>query len=337
MNINEHPNSFEDLLGKLGFGTSGLMGSALTDRGRVEILNLAFENGVRHFDTAPLYGQGEAERVVGLFLKNKRSEVTITSKFGLLPQRIPAVLRPLRPLARYLNSHLKPIRPYVGSALQRIRRTTEVNTEEVEDVRAVSSSVLPQESSFKLEELESELNSSMAQLGVDHIDYYLFHECFDFDVSEALLASLNKLVRSGKIGSYGIATSLNETSKILNAHPEFDGVVQAGFSTNLIENAGKSIASLFVHSAFRNEMFLQLCQLSDAQPNIIESMLQTLNLHNGLDNPPISICLNAALHDPAIGKLIFSSTKPEHIEQTVRALDPAFCFSQFGAARSLMS
>ena len=43
----------------------------------------ALERGLRFFDTANLYGNGEAERILGRALRGRRSEVGIASKVGL--------------------------------------------------------------------------------------------------------------------------------------------------------------------------------------------------------------------------------------------------------------
>jgi len=70
---------------KFGLGTSGIMGSAITDRGRISLLDHAYQNNITHFDTAPLYGQGDAEKVLGKFISDKRDKITLTTKFGLFP------------------------------------------------------------------------------------------------------------------------------------------------------------------------------------------------------------------------------------------------------------
>ena len=44
--------------------------------------------GIRHFDTAPGYGMGQAERCLGEFLVQHKNEVTITTKFGLRPPKM---------------------------------------------------------------------------------------------------------------------------------------------------------------------------------------------------------------------------------------------------------
>ena len=104
---------------RLGFGTSGIMGAALTSRGRLRLLDAAFDAGIRHFDTAPLYGLGLAEEVLGRFARRCRGDITLTTKFGLEPPAIPTPLRPVVPIARVLHRRLGLGRP---SALFRLAR-----------------------------------------------------------------------------------------------------------------------------------------------------------------------------------------------------------------------
>jgi aryl-alcohol dehydrogenase-like predicted oxidoreductase len=76
---NKKMESFEQ---KLIFGCASLS-SLKTSREVTRLLNLAYENGVTHFDTAPLYGQGYSEVLVGKFIKDKRDKLCVTTKFGL--------------------------------------------------------------------------------------------------------------------------------------------------------------------------------------------------------------------------------------------------------------
>ena len=74
---------------RFGFGTTSLLGLD-SEQDRLALLERAFDLGIRHFDTAPYYGYGEAEKVLGRFLKSRREAVTVTTKFGIQP---PAVAR----------------------------------------------------------------------------------------------------------------------------------------------------------------------------------------------------------------------------------------------------
>ncbi|WP_224240826.1 aldo/keto reductase [Hyalangium gracile] len=48
------------------------------------IVDRALERGVRFFDTANVYGNGESERILGQALRGRRAEVGIATKVGLL-------------------------------------------------------------------------------------------------------------------------------------------------------------------------------------------------------------------------------------------------------------
>src|ERR1700744_6008843 len=72
------------VLPRLGFGCSGLMAS-LDRFESARVLRSAAEAGISHFDVAPSYGYGEAEGVLGEFLRGRRDAFTVTSKFGIAP------------------------------------------------------------------------------------------------------------------------------------------------------------------------------------------------------------------------------------------------------------
>src|SRR5665213_3755850 len=72
---------------RLGFGGAGLMGR-LSERESLRLLETAYDAGIRHFDVAPSYGHGMAERCLGKFLRGKIDQVTVATKYGILsPQR----------------------------------------------------------------------------------------------------------------------------------------------------------------------------------------------------------------------------------------------------------
>ncbi|WP_309128139.1 aldo/keto reductase [Microbacterium sp.] len=67
----------------LGCAPIGNLFSPVADSDAVETVEAALENGVRYFDTAPLYGSGESERKLGLALRGiPRDEVAIATKVG---------------------------------------------------------------------------------------------------------------------------------------------------------------------------------------------------------------------------------------------------------------
>ena len=72
---------------RLGYGAANLgnMYRELTDDAASDILQAAWDAGVRYFDTAPHYGLGLSERRLGAFLATKpRGEYLVSTKVGRL-------------------------------------------------------------------------------------------------------------------------------------------------------------------------------------------------------------------------------------------------------------
>ncbi len=69
---------------RLSLGTASIHHKIL-GWARRRLLCAAFEEGITHFDTSPLYGSGLAEEDLGRFLKGRRKAVTIATKVGLFP------------------------------------------------------------------------------------------------------------------------------------------------------------------------------------------------------------------------------------------------------------
>jgi aryl-alcohol dehydrogenase-like predicted oxidoreductase len=53
----------------------------------IQTIHAALDAGVNHFDTAPGYGQGHAEGLLGEALAGRRDRAIVTTKFGVLPGR----------------------------------------------------------------------------------------------------------------------------------------------------------------------------------------------------------------------------------------------------------
>lgn len=169
---------------QLGFGGASL--SSMSSQHAVKnLLNIAYENGLKHFDTAPLYGRGYSELLIGSFIRNKRQHVTITTKFGLgntETGKLPPVLAlPLN----YWNKKLRGIKmPAPGG---------------------YEPQLLPHRIITK-QYVESSLNRSLSRLGTDYIDYYLLHEGRPSFIHDDAMQYLMDMKQKGVVKFIGIAT-----------------------------------------------------------------------------------------------------------------------------------
>jgi predicted aldo/keto reductase-like oxidoreductase len=99
---------------RLGFGVSGPHGTPLMAPSQTRhMLDFAFESGVRLFDTAPLYGNGEAERRLGEALKGfPRYECIVSTKAGASSYGLAGRARDFSPdgIRRSVEASLKRLR-----------------------------------------------------------------------------------------------------------------------------------------------------------------------------------------------------------------------------------
>jgi D-threo-aldose 1-dehydrogenase len=178
------------MIDRLGFGCVALTGFA-TPGEALRLLNTAFDLGIRHFDTAPLYGQGYSERLVGEFLRGRRDRVTVATKFGMGPARPPNLPLPVALGLNVLRRRLAAGRP-----------------RKVETTKAPAASPTPA-SSRRIErpEIQAAFDASRRSLGVDHIDLYLLHEDVPAALSPDALAFLRDLRTAGQVRQIGLAAS----------------------------------------------------------------------------------------------------------------------------------
>jgi len=86
------------MITRLGLGTAPLGGlfRAVDEADALQVVDGAWQEGLRFFDTAPLYGFGLAERHLGRILREKaRADYTFATKVGRLlrPMRRPSPAR----------------------------------------------------------------------------------------------------------------------------------------------------------------------------------------------------------------------------------------------------
>jgi D-threo-aldose 1-dehydrogenase len=173
-------------LGPLGLGAANLgnLFEAMTDEQAWDVLEAAWEGGIRYFDTAPHYGLGLSERRLGAFLATKpRGEYVVSTKVGrrLVPS----------PEAAHL---LDDANNFVVPAARR----------RVWD--------------FSADGIRQGLDESLERLGLDSVDALFLHDPEEYDLDTALrtgIPALAALREEGVVAAVGVGSK--RTSPLLAA------------------------------------------------------------------------------------------------------------------------
>jgi D-threo-aldose 1-dehydrogenase len=164
------------ILPRTGFGAAGIGNHlrAVTDQEARELLQAAWESGVRHFDTAPHYGLGLSERRLGEFLATKpRSEFIVSTKVGRLLAPNPAGAGQLDDEDFVVPAEWKRVWDFTSSGVRR------------------------------------SLAGSLERLGLDSVDVVYLHDPERWNLPAALdegLPALSGLRSAGLVTAIGVAS-----------------------------------------------------------------------------------------------------------------------------------
>jgi D-threo-aldose 1-dehydrogenase len=199
-------------LGPLGLGAANLgnLFEAMTDEQAWEVLEAAWDGGIRYFDTAPHYGLGLSERRLGAFLGTRpRGEYVVSTKVGrrLVPSPETAHL-------------LDDAHSFVVSAARK----------RVWD--------------FSADGIRRGLDESLERLGLDSVDVLLLHDPEEYDLGAALrtgIPALAALREEGVVTATGVGSK--RTSPLLAAvrTDAIDLVMVAGRYTLLEQPAREEL------------------------------------------------------------------------------------------------
>src|SRR6478735_8762 len=201
----------------LGLGGAPMGGfrATISDAEAVGLTDLAYELGVRFFDTSPFYGYGRSELRMGAGLREKpRDDYVLSTKIG----RIMHALKPgEKPPADFRENGLPGFAPVFDYTYDGVMRS---------------------------------LEHSYFRLGISRIDIALVHDV-DFwtikdraildqrfkTVMEGAYKALDELRRAGVIGAIGVGINESDTSLRFIQAGDFDCMLLAGRYT-LLEQGG---------------------------------------------------------------------------------------------------
>ena len=302
----------------LGFGCSALTGTSRKNADR--LLHAAFDSGIRHFDVARYYGYGESERILGAFLKSRRSEVTITTKFGIQPPKRASAL---------------------GMAVRAGRRVLRLlpSARKLVQTRAAG---LVTSGAFSVEDARNSLETSLRELGTDRVDFYLLHDyAVDDRPADDLVEFLEGAVKVGKIRSFGIGTGIDNVLRALQSQPKLCDVVQ--FENNVLRRnierlpVGLAADRLVVTHGAVGHCHRVVSSFLSVHADKTKEWSKKIGADCSQSFTISGLLLNYAVDANPVGLVLFSSMKPDTIARNAKAVfDPKFSAAQLAVFAQLV-
>ncbi|CAL78481.1 conserved hypothetical protein; putative oxidoreductase, aldo/keto reductase family [Bradyrhizobium sp. ORS 278] len=188
---------------RLGLGCARL-GSVL-GRDRADALRLvqtALDRGIRFFDTADIYGQGESERLLGAALDGRRKQATIVTKAG---QYFPLWMRAAQPL----KSVIAPLIRRSGGGRQLVAKMRDAP--------------LPQD--FTGSYLRARIEASLGRLRTDYVDVMLLHSpSEEIIIDGEAMGHLERIKAAGKAVAIGVSCEDVESAILALNDPRIEAV-----------------------------------------------------------------------------------------------------------------
>ena len=171
------------LTGRLGFGCGRLNGGS--DKATsLRLVHAALDHGIRYFDTAPPYGLGASEAVLGEALKGRQEDVTVATKAGLARPASPGLMQKARGVVKPLARWVPGLRQAVLKGMA--RRAPPGN--------------------FDAGFIAQSFETSLRQLQRERLDCLLLHEAQPHHTLASLQALLDRYIANGQLGAYGSST-----------------------------------------------------------------------------------------------------------------------------------
>lgn len=268
---------------RLGLGCGRLVGGASMRSSRA-IVETALALGITHFDTAPSYGLGTADDVLGAVLAGN-ADVTVVTKVG--QQRPPSP--GLRTLARAM---LRPMLQWTPALKARLASRAGAGVAR---------------SQFTAQSIEASFADSLARLRRDHVTALLLHEIRASELSDDTIAAMEGLLRAGKAQAIG-----SGTGEALAGLMPFGTIEQVRWDP---ADTSESCTTTIMHGVMRH--FAQPHRYDDHQ----RALLASLGRDPADPSAWIGTSLTLALAGQRNTIVLVSSANPARLRQAAGAID----------------
>ncbi|MEQ9506961.1 MAG: aldo/keto reductase [Hyphomonas sp.] len=284
--------------GPLGFGC-GQLADAGDAAAAARLLEAAFDNGITYFDTARLYAEGRAEGILGEVFKDRRDQVIIASKAGILPASV------------WLTKRV------TDKAVRTARRLPGLQS-----ILPEPAPVHPTFNVFDRPRLQASVETSLRELKTDYLDVLLLHECQpEHAADEAVRAFADDLVRQGKVRAYGIAPRIDDALAIEQQGVAFGKIVQVASSAwqDTVSRLPPRADRLLITHSVLGQPFRDTLQKLRADEAAAASWRAALDIDPTDPQALARLILGHALQANPSGLVLFSTTNPDRIAHNMRA------------------
>ena len=168
---------------RLGFGCGRLKGGHEKVHA-LRLVHAALDLGIRHFDTAPPYGLGTSEAVLGEALQGRQELVTVFTKAGLARPASPGLMQTARAIVKPLARHIPGLRNAV--------------------LKGMAHRAAP--ARFNPDFIARSFETSLRLLQREHVDGLLLHEAQAHDTLAPLKPLFERYIAQGRLGACGSST-----------------------------------------------------------------------------------------------------------------------------------
>jgi len=288
----------------LGFGCAAMMGR-VGRNASLAALAAAHDSGVIFYDTARSYGYGESEALLGDFLRGRRDQVLLSTKFGILPTASSPLKRMLKPLTRALLQAVPGARRAMHGQLA-----------------SMSSA-----GHFSIAAMHASLHASLRALRTDYVDFLFLHEAPPSILQrDDLFAALSQLVSAGKVRRFGIASHPDVVEAAIAAR--VPGLQAVQFPCNLFNLAlaerwrGESEILAIAHHPFgggggisAGKALLTRFATAPTTPAALREKLSPTD-----DALLADVALNAITRDTGVQVVVPSMLRLDHLRANVDAM-----------------
>lgn len=176
---------------QIAFGCGTLVGRA-TLKQSAALVEAALDVGIRYFDTAPTYGMGTAEEVLGAVVGNMPDVVIATkvgygrAEYSTRKNILRKYLKPIFDRSRAVKTFARAFYGARGAPRQRAYRPPV---------------------DFTAEKIRQSVEASLRSLRRDRLDVFLAHDPSQSSLSDETKAVFESLQKQGLVGCYGAAMS----------------------------------------------------------------------------------------------------------------------------------